>query len=143
MCREKAKTILLKDKLRVSKARIELLAYFFDHPGLNDLGTIQRYFLNVFNRITIYRTLNYFVEQGFLTKIHSANGKACYVFHHSPVAIHPHFRCNCCGAIHCFPELPEDYFKQLKPFKIETMSFLFEGVCENCVNKQPNNNREK
>ncbi len=84
MCQEKAKTILQEETLRINKARVELHAFFLHHPVKNDLGTIQPYFPRIINRVIIYRTLDFFVENGLLTKIHSTNGKAYFVFHPFP-----------------------------------------------------------
>ena len=134
MFHEKAKALLQEKNIRPSTARVELLSFFMHHPTGHSLTAIQCCFSNTFDRVTIYRTLNTFVDFGFITRTRSTSGNAYYIFHHHPSKIHPHLKCKCCEAIHCLPELPEQYLAQLQSFQIEAISILLEGVCEDCTN---------
>ncbi len=133
--KEKAKAILQKKKLRLSNPRIELLSFFIHHPNGHDHAAIQDALS--FNRVTIYRTLNTFIEHGILTKINALSGKSYYIFHHHQNTRHPHLKCKKCNAIFCLPKLPESYLEKLKSFQIEELHVMLEGVCENCIDQQP------
>lgn len=137
MSEEKAIALLKTKNQRVSAPRVALLAFFIAHPGARCLTEIQRYFHQLIDRVTVYRTLHVFVETGLLLRFFDKKGNSLYLFHHYNSNIHPHLKCRCCDAILCLPALPEDYLKQLKPFQIKEMSFLLEGVCKDCVNNQP------
>jgi Fur family ferric uptake transcriptional regulator len=87
------------------------------------------------DRVTIYRILHRFEEDGLLHKVVSDDGKTYFALcrkcsnknHHH---MHLHFRCERCGKIECMPEemmlrLPEGY--------VPAHANLFvSGYCRQC-----------
>lgn len=135
MMHDKAKAMLREKNLKLTTTRLEILSYFIHNPIGHSLSSIQRSFSSIFDRVTIYRTLNTFVDMGFLTKTLSASGSSYYLFHHYPSEVHPHLKCKYCDTIFCLPALPEKYLVQLKSFEIEEIPILLEGICDDCVDK--------
>lgn len=133
---DKAKAMLRGKKLRLTTTRLEILSFFIHNPTGHSLNSIQQSFSTAFDRVTIYRTLNTFVDIGFLTKILSASGNSYYVFHHYKSKVHPHLKCKHCDSIQCLPALPDKYLMQLESFAIEEIPILLEGICEECINNQ-------
>jgi Fe2+ or Zn2+ uptake regulation protein len=95
------------------------------------------------DRVTIYRILQGFCDDGKAHKIINDDGKACYApcrdctagNHHDN---HPHFRCTDCGTISCItsvavkaPQLPDGY-------SVSGVSFLMTGCCPDCSQNQRN-----
>jgi iron complex outermembrane receptor protein len=88
------------------------------------------------DRVTIYRILQGFYEEGKVHKITGEDGKTYYALcescseghHHDN---HPHFRCIRCKRITCLkepidmPALPEGY-------TATSVSFLISGLCASC-----------
>ncbi len=135
MMHEKAMAMLREKKLRLTTTRLEVLSFFVHNPAGHSLNAILGRFSKIFDRVTIYRTLNTFVDMGFLTKTLSASGSSYYVFHQYESAVHPHLKCKYCDVIQCLPALPENYISQLKSFEIQEIPMLFEGVCDECAKK--------
>ena len=135
MIHEKAKTMLQEKKLRLTNTRLEMLSFFVDNPTGHSLTAILNRFSSVFDRVTIYRTINTFVDMGFLTKTLAASGSSYYIFHQYQSPVHPHLKCKHCDAIQCLPALPDNYITQLQSFEIQEIPMLFEGVCDECAKK--------
>jgi Fe2+ or Zn2+ uptake regulation protein len=88
------------------------------------------------DRVTIYRILQGFYEDGKLHKIIGDNGKTYYALchdcdHRQHHDNHPHFRCIKCNMITCIgnplssPDLPEAY-------TISAVSVFISGLCPKC-----------
>ena len=137
MMHDKAKAMLQEKNLKLTITRLEILSFFIHNSTGHSLNSIQQSFSAIFDRVTIYRTLNTFVDMGFLTKTISTSGSSYYLFHSSPTEVHPHLKCKYCDSILCLPALPDKYKVQLKSFEIEAIPILLEGVCDDCANEQP------
>jgi iron complex outermembrane receptor protein len=88
------------------------------------------------NRVTIYRILQSFCDEGKVHKITSENGKTYYALCHTCSAgnhhdNHLHFHCVKCNTILCIdelivvPELPPEY-------SISSVSCFISGYCPDC-----------
>jgi Fe2+ or Zn2+ uptake regulation protein len=97
------------------------------------------------DRVTIYRILQSFCDDGKVHKIINEEGKACYApcrdctagHHHDN---HPHFRCTGCGTISCVtsvavqaPSLPDGY-------NVSDVSCLITGYCPDCSSDKRKSN---
>jgi Fur family ferric uptake transcriptional regulator len=87
------------------------------------------------NRVTVYRVLNSFCEDGYIHKILSDDGKHYFAFcrgckekkHRHD---HVHFRCLNCHRLECMKE--ELKVKLPKGYKLKTANFLMTGYCRKC-----------
>ena len=129
---------LAAHKLRNTKCRTAVLRQFMKNDKALSHSELEKT-LKEFDRVTIYRTINSFLEKGLIHRVPDNSGTMRYALcpHNcSPEEHqhdHVHFQCNVCGTTQCLnqpvPEisLPEGYLK-------EEVNFLVEGICKNCQN---------
>ena len=88
------------------------------------------------DRVTVYRMLHRFYEDGYVHKIVADDGKCYYAVcfnctekkhHHN----HFHFRCSKCQKVECLPE--EVNVKMPIGYQIENVNCLLTGNCPNCA----------
>jgi Fe2+ or Zn2+ uptake regulation protein len=98
------------------------------------------------DRVTIYRILNSFCDEGKVHKIADNNGKMYFALcHHCSEDEHRdnhiHFKCLTCGGVTCMeqavdvPTLPEGY-------AFSSLLFTVSGYCPDCL-KSENDNASK
>ena len=87
------------------------------------------------NQGTVYRTLNFFCEQGIVAATQRADGLSVYEL--AGARPHHHFVCRVCGASH---EVPEQVLRPLFEraregygFMVEMEHISFFGRCEGCL----------
>ncbi|PBQ30918.1 transcriptional regulator [Sphingobacteriaceae bacterium] len=89
------------------------------------------------DRVTVYRILNRFVEDGIVHKIVADDGKQYFA-----VCVkcddkkklpdnHFHFRCTKCETIQCMPTLVN--FSVPRGYKVEKLNCVLVGVCKDCA----------
>ncbi len=90
------------------------------------------------DRVTIYRILNRFCEDGIVHKIVADDGKQYFAVCVKCDDIkmkkipenHFHFRCTKCETIQCMPSIVN--FSVPKGYKVERMNCVLVGVCKDC-----------
>lgn len=90
------------------------------------------------DRVTIYRVLNRFFEDGIVHRIVADDGKQYFALQQpsaqgKPAAEHFHFRCTTCQSIECMLDSTLPSFP--KAYKVERMNCLLIGVCKSCLNE--------
>ena len=80
---------------------------------------------------TVYNSLNYLVDKGYIRKIHTDAGGDCY---DGNLMIHDHFICKKCGGVIDVPSLTD----KLKSDKIEnnhidSCETTYFGICAKCL----------
>ncbi len=88
-----------------------------------------------FNRVTIYRVLNSFLEDGLVHRVVGDEGKAYFAIcrnckKNAHRHEHVHFKCLNCEKVECLPgqvkiKLPEGYVA-------ETVNYYISGYCADC-----------
>jgi Fur family ferric uptake transcriptional regulator len=137
---EKDITALLKEKqLRSTEIRREILHLFVKYPHALSHGDITDLTGQAYDRVTLYRTLNTFVEKGLIHEIIDHDSKVkynlcqanCEAGHHHDN--HLHFKCNQCEHTFCLThsevprvEVPENY-------QVQTVDVLLTGLCPQCA----------
>ena len=94
-----------------------------------------------FDRVTIYRTLNKFLENGlihkvvdeFSTKYALCNEDNCDIDKHHDE--HVHFKCSKCGHIFCLDAISVTTPKLPSGFQTNFFSVIAEGICKDCTAK--------
>lgn len=93
------------------------------------------------NRVTIYRILNAFEEDGIVHKVVSDNGVTHYALcssncettqHHEHLHNHIHFRCEECKSLICMNENVD--LKVPKGYLIKSTNLTVSGICPQCQN---------
>lgn len=130
------KKLLKTHTLRITDCRIDVLESFYHTKHALSFKDLEEVLMD-YDRVTLYRTLNSFIEKGLLHKIPSDSGFASYGLcsgectdssHHHD---HVHFKCNNCGHIECLPEHLVPKVK-LPGYQIKEQNLIVNGVCKRC-----------
>ncbi len=127
---------MAKTQRRQTKSQKLVLDFFNENDQAISHEMLEKALGDKMNRVTIYRILNRFEEDGIVHKIVSRDGVAhfarcesdCNHDHHRDN--HIHFRCTQCDTISCMEQtvalsLPSSY-------TVENTNFLVSGVCPKC-----------
>ncbi len=92
---------------------------------------------NQFDRVTIYRTLNTFLERDIIHKVLDDSGATKYALcsHegvHDHDHEHVHFKCETCGETTCLETISLPAVKLPDGFEKREMSLLVQGICDKC-----------
>jgi Fur family ferric uptake transcriptional regulator len=131
--------ILKEHAVRVTPVRMDILDLFLeaDHQALSN-SDIEHRFESI-DRITLYRTLKSFEQNGIIHQVNDGSGTAKYAIcsgacshdHHEDN--HAHFHCEKCdkticldGQVHTKVETPEGY-------SVKGIDVVLKGVCDKCI----------
>lgn len=134
-----AKQLLKQHKLRLTDCRVDVLNSFINsgHAALSH-GDIESGLTENYDRVTIYRTLNAFMDSGILHKVPVDDGSMRYALcsddcdTHGHDDDHIHFKCKTCGQTQCLDELPLPQVKLPEGYSLTEVNFLVQGVCKAC-----------
>ena len=87
-----------------------------------------------FDRVTVYRVLDWLVEHGLLHKVAGA-GRAWRfrLTRNETMHRHAHFQCNRCGKIFCLPDVQPVLPKKVPAsFSVESIELNLKGICDDC-----------
>lgn len=87
-----------------------------------------------FDRVTIYRVLDWLTEHHFVHKISGENRAWRYQLSHTNAHQHAHLQCAICGKITCIHEL-EPHFPSniLAKYQVESIDIHLKGICPDCA----------
>lgn len=147
---EKAELIIKEAGLRPTKARIAVLATIsharsaLSHSDILALLEGNR----EFDRVTIYRVLDWLVEHGLIHKVLTDNrswkfqsNTASSLYKASKASpksfinghAHAHLQCDHCGALICVHEFQANIpDKLIKQYQISTIEVNLKGICLQC-----------
>ena len=129
--------LLKKNQLSVTDSRKKILEYFFGANGALAHADIEKMSGDKFDRVTIYRTLQTFVEKGIIHTIPTPDNSIkyalckddCHPGHHHDE--HIHFLCDNCGTTYCLDaHVPEVNLP--RGFKASQTDVVVSGVCDKC-----------
>lgn len=130
------KKVLKAHNLRLTDGRIDVLSIFFKHDNALSLKDLKED-LGEFDRVTLYRIVNTFIDHGVLHKIPDDSGQATYGLCHDTCEAdghnhdHMHFKCNECGTIECLDQVIPKV--KVPGYKIEAADLILKGRCKSCV----------
>ncbi len=132
----KVKQILKSHKLRVTDGRVDILEYFLRQNKTLSFKDLEDEFKEL-DRVTLYRTLSSFTENGVLHKIPDDSGLATYGLCHDTcssddhVHDHMHFKCNECGTTVCLDQhIPKI---NVPGYQVEEANLILKGICKICI----------
>ncbi|MDD2982358.1 MAG: transcriptional repressor [Crocinitomicaceae bacterium] len=124
---------MIKKRQTVSKRKV--LDFFKKHDHAISHELIEQGLSGSMDRVTIYRILKSFEEDGLIHKIVDENSKSHYALcqecNSQHVHNHMHFQCTNCEKVECLDydlEVPMPNGYQLK-----NMQLIASGLCKDCV----------
>ena len=130
--------ILKRNLLSVTGGRKKILELFLRNAGALSHGDIEKKAGEKFDRVTVYRTLQVFLEKGIIHNIPTADNSTLYALckddcseghHHDN---HVHFVCNDCGNTVCLENVTIPSVKLPKGFTSSQVDVVVSGTCREC-----------
>jgi Fur family ferric uptake transcriptional regulator len=136
--KKKIDELLKKNELSITAGRRQILEFFLQQDGALSHSDIEKKAGGKFDRVTVYRTLQAFLEKGLIHSIPTADNSIRYALckddcsggHHRDD--HVHFICNTCGNTMCLEDVTIPPIKLPGGFVTEQVEMLVSGVCKNC-----------
>ena len=135
---EQQLVILKKNNLSVTDSRKKILELFLKNSGALAHADIEKNTGEIFDRVTVYRTLQTFVEKGIIHNIPTTDNSILYALckdnceaghHHDN---HVHFICDSCGKTICLDDVTVPKVKLPKGFKPNHAEMVVSGICGDC-----------
>jgi Fur family ferric uptake transcriptional regulator len=134
----RAKNILKQNQLSITESRKKILQLFLLQSGALAHSDIEKKTGELIDRVTIYRTLQTFVQKGIIHTIPTSDDTIRYALckdectegHHQDH--HVHFICTQCGNTYCLDDVvtPEIHFPI--GFTSSHIEVVAEGLCKKC-----------
>lgn len=130
--------ILKQSGLSVTESRRKILDLFLETNGALAHADIEKNTAAAFDRVTVYRTLQTFVEKGIIHQIPTVDNSILYALckhnceqghHHDD---HVHFICSICDKTICLDEVTVPEVKLPKNFIKQQAAMVVTGICEDC-----------
>jgi Fur family transcriptional regulator, ferric uptake regulator len=136
--RKQINDILKHNQLSVTTGRLKILELFLGHDGALSHSDIEKKAGEKFDRVTVYRTLQAFLEKGLIHTIPTADNSIRYALcrdncsagHHQDD--HIHFVCHSCGSTMCLEGVAIPAIRLPKGFIAEQVEMVVSGVCKGC-----------
>ncbi len=131
--------ILKRNQLSVTESRRKILDLFKSKNSALAHADIEKQTGEQFDRVTIYRTLQTFVEKGIVHTIPTADNSVLYALckddcapghHHDN---HVHFICDQCGTTYCLDHVSIPQVSLPHGFKQTRTDLVVSGKCEKCA----------
>ena len=133
----RAGDILRNKHLSITDSRKKILSLFLVNNDALAHGDIEKKAGEKFDRVTVYRTLQTFVEKGIVHTIPTADNAVLYAIckdcdehhHHDD---HVHFVCSNCNATICLDDIVSPEIKLPDGYKAQNVQVVINGICKNC-----------
>lgn len=138
----RADEILRRNRLSVTGSRRKILNLFLVNTGALAHADIEHRAGEKFDRVTVYRTLQSFVEKGILHTIPTSDNTVkyalcrndCFEGHHHDN--HTHFVCRNCGKTECLDDFVLPAVSLPRDYVAENVEIVVNGMCRECLKKQ-------
>lgn len=132
--------LIKKAGLSLTEARKLILDIFINSPAALAHHDIECLMPEGFDRVTVYRTLQTFVQKGIIhhvpttdnTILYALCKEACESGHHHDN--HVHFICTTCQTTNCLEEVTVPMIKLPKGFRLTQAEMVVKGICNTCSN---------
>ncbi len=130
--------ILKKNHLSVTDSRQKIMQLFMNSNGALAHADIEKKTGESFDRVTVYRTLQSFVEKGIIHLIPTKDNSIKYALckddceaghHHDN---HVHFICEECNKTICLDDVTVPQVKLPKGFTPQHAEMVVNGICGDC-----------
>lgn len=130
--------ILRKNKLSITGSRKKILNLFLQSEGALGYADIEQKTRQQFDRVTVYRTLQAFVEKGIIHQIPTTDNSVLYALCKDNCASgqhdddHVHFICASCGKTTCMDGVKIPQVRLPRQFKPQCVEMVVKGICGSC-----------
>lgn len=133
--------ILKRSQLSVTGSRVKILELFLEEQGALAHGDIERRTGEKFDRVTVYRTLQAFLNKGIIHSIPTADNSIRYALckdecgeghHHDD---HVHFVCEICGNTQCLADVTVPAILLPQGYTASQTQVVVNGKCRECLKK--------
>jgi Fur family ferric uptake transcriptional regulator len=129
--------LLRRNNLSITESRKKILSLFLSSADALAHSDIERKAGEKFDRVTVYRTLQTFVEKGIIHTIPTAeNGvlyalcKDCTEGHHHDD--HVHFVCTNCNTTICLDDVVSPKIDLPVGYMAQNVQVVINGICKSC-----------
>jgi Fur family ferric uptake transcriptional regulator len=129
--------ILRRKHLSVTDSRKKILSLFLNTKDALAHGDIEKKAGEKFDRVTVYRTLQTFVEKGIIHTIPTPDNsiryalcKECEEGHHHDE--HVHFVCTNCGRTICLDDVVSPKMELPEGYVAQEVQVVINGICKDC-----------
>ncbi len=135
---DRAIYILRKSQMSITDSRKMILDIFLQSGNALAHHDIEDRTGEKYDRVTVYRTLQSFMEKGIIHTIPTTDNSVKYALcrdeceeghHHDN---HVHFICETCGTTTCMEEIHVPLINLPRGYKASQISMVVNGVCKNC-----------
>lgn len=132
-------TELLKaSKLSITDTRLKILELFMESNGALEHSSFEKLAGQSFDRVTVYRTLQTFLDKGLIHTIPTTDTSIRYALCKSDCSEHDHhdhhihFRCENCGTTICLDDTEIPVIQLPKGYAMHNVDVVVSGVCKSC-----------
>ena len=132
-------SILSEKGISRTNFRTNLVNYFYSSKKSLSVDDILKYFNNSINKVTVYRSLVSFENNGLIHKVPDANNHIRYSLcrreecsSSSHNHNHGHFICYTCNQTFCLDGVKYPEIITMKGFHVKEFKLTAEGYCKEC-----------
>ena len=137
----KASAVLRRKNLNITESRKKILSLFLNHKDALAHADIEKNAGEKFDRVTVYRTLQTFVEKGIVHTIPTADNAILYALckdcdeehHHDD---HVHFVCGNCNTTICLDDIVSPEINLPPGYVAQDVQVVINGICKDCKRNQ-------
>jgi len=139
MDRQYIPELLLKNGIRKTLFRSELLEVFIQSKYGLSFKDIKERITSTQDKVTIYRALAIFEEKGLIHKVPNTIDVSKYALcpevcsEKAPKHNHVHFICTQCENTFCMSEVELPVLKKINGYEIKKSNLTLEGDCPDCI----------
>jgi len=136
-----AERLLGTTSLRVTRHRLDILHVLLENRTALSQNELEHRLGPLTDRVTVYRTLKTFVQEGLLhtvpDEMYGQRYALCDSHHCAPAKGHQHdhlhFKCTTCGDTHCLEDVPLPKLPMPDGFIASEITILAKGTCKQCA----------
>jgi Fur family ferric uptake transcriptional regulator len=138
MMETKIDELLKKNHLSITGGRRRILELFLQQEGALSHSDIEKKAGEKFDRVTVYRTLQVFLEKGLIHSIPTSDNSIRYALCKDDCSggqhrdDHVHFICNSCGSTMCLEDVSVPAINLPRGYVSEQVEMLVSGICKSC-----------
>lgn len=141
--------ILRDSNIGNTASRRTILELFLEQDGALAHSDIEEKMGGSLDRVTVYRTLQTFLEKGLIHTIPTSDNSIRYALckgtcteghHHDN---HVHFMCDECGATVCLDKITTPVIKLPRGFKSKEVNVVVNGTCKECKSSPKRSRRRQ